>query len=338
MKCLERLIKKIKSRARQNPKKIVFPESTEERTLKAIAIIIKEKIAIPILLGTPDEIKKAAKKHKANISKAKIVDYLSKENKKFDNYAELFCRLRKSKGITPEKAKEILKDAMYYAAMMVHTGEADGAISGAIHPTAHTVRPALQIIKTKKKFHRVSGMFLMGHKNKLLFFADSAVEIQPDAKDLAEIAIDTAETAKSLGIKPRVAMLSFSTWASANHPLADKVREATEIVKHKRKDLVIEGEIQVDAALSSEVAKIKCPGSILKGDANILIFPDLQAGNISYKIFERLGNAKAIGPILQGLNKPINDLSRGCKVDDIVDLTAITVVEAQHRLTKKHVI
>jgi len=212
---------------------------------------------------------------------------------------------------------------------MVFKDHADGFVSGACHPTGDTLRPALQIVKTHDKFHKVSSFFMMMLEKKLMFFADCAVEINPDAKDLADIAIDTANTAKKFGIDPRVAMLSFSTNGSARHPMVDKVKEATSIVNFREPSLVVDGEMQVDAALVPKVCSSKFPGSSLHGDANILIFPDLNSANMAYKLVERLAKAHAVGPILQGLNKPINDLSRGCSVEDIIDLTAITVVEAQ---------
>lgn len=317
----------IKNRAKENPKRIVFPEGTEERTLKAVKVIVKEKVAKPILLGKINDVKKEAKKTGLDLKGVKVIDPL--ESRKLELYSKRFHEMRKNKGTSLKQAREIMKDENYFGTMMVHLGDADGMVSGAIHPTADTIRPALQIIKTKEKFHRVSGVFFMVLKEKLLLFADSAVEISPDAKDLAEIAIDTAETAKRFGVSPKIAMLSFSTYGSSKHPLVDKVKEATEIVRYKRPDLIIDGEIQVDAALNPGVAKIKSPKSILKGNANVLIFPDLQSGNISYKIVEYLGHAKAIGPVLQGLQKPVNDLSRGCNVDDIVEVSMITVVEAQ---------
>jgi len=212
---------------------------------------------------------------------------------------------------------------------MVHLNNADGLVSGSVHSTADTVRPALQIIKTKEQFHKVSSLFLMILQERLLIFADSAIMINPDAKDLAEIAIDTVETAKKFNIEPKVAFLSFSTHGSAKHPMVEKVTEATAIAQAKKPEVLFEGDLQVDAALVPEVAKLKCPNSKIKGDANVLIFPDLQSGNIAYKLVERLAKASAVGPIIQGLNKPVNDLSRGCSVQDIVDVTAITAVEAQ---------
>jgi phosphate acetyltransferase len=328
-------IARIKAQARKDPKRIVFPESTEERTLKALQIVLKEKTAKPILIGNPKEIAKALKKLKLNLKEVPIIDHLAAENaKKLERYANNLYDLRKEKGMTPEQAKTLIREPIYYGTMMVHLNEADGLISGAVHSTGHTVLPALQIIKTREKFHKVSGVFFIKFKKKIMLFADAAVTPEPDAKDLAEIAIDTARTAIRFGIEPRVAMLSFSTKGSANHPLAKKVAEATEIAKDKAKKLlpeaVIDGEMQLDAAVEPWVAKIKCPNATIKGDANVLIFPDLQAANIGYKLATFFGHAEAIGPILQGLRKPVNDLSRGCFVKDIVDISAMTVIEAQH--------
>ena len=328
-------IKRIKAQAKKDPKRIVYPESTEERTLKALQIVIKEKTAKPILIGNPKEVQKAIKKLKLNLKGVTIIDHLAPENaKKLERYANDFYNIRKEKGMTIEQARQLIREPIYYGTMMVHLNEADGLISGAIHTTGHTLLPALQIIKTREKFHKVSGVFFIKFKKKVMLFADSAVTPDPDAHDLAEIAIDTARTAVRFGIEPRVAMLSFSTKGSANHPLAKKMIEATEIARDKAKKMlpnaVIDGEMQLDAAVEPWVAKIKCPNALIKGDANVLIFPDLQAANIGYKLATFFGHAEAIGPIMQGLRKPINDLSRGCFVKDIVDITAMTVIEAHH--------
>jgi phosphate acetyltransferase len=216
--------------------------------------------------------------------------------------------------------------------MMIQLGDADGMITGATHPTANSIRPVLQIIKTREKFHKVSGIFFMVLHNKPLLFADAAITVEPDSHDLRDIAIDTAETAKLFGIKPKIALLSFSTKGSAKHPLVDKVTEAVAMIKDRRPDLLVDGELQVDAALVPQVAKRKCPDSPLHGEANILIFPDLQSANIAYKLVERLAKAKAIGPLLQGLKKPVNKLSRGCNWQDVVNVAAFTVCECQHAI------
>jgi len=320
-------IDNIKEKAKQNQKTIVFPEGTEERIIRAAEQIIKEGIAKIILLGDEGEIKNKAQQLGVNIDGVRIINPSNYE--KFDEYANAFFELRKHKGITPKQAKETMKDVSYFGTMLVQMGEADGLVSGSTHSTADTVRPALQIIKTHEKFHKVSSFFFMLLNDKLLIFADCAIVINPDAKDLAEIAIDTAKSAKKFGIEPKVAMLSFSTKGSAKHPYVDKVREAVSIVKDKMPDLVVDGEMQVDAALVPGVCEKKCPVCKLHGDSNLLIFPDLQSGNIAYKLVERLAKANAVGPILQGLRKPVNDLSRGCSVQDVVDVTAITAVEAQ---------
>ncbi|MBW2999743.1 phosphate acetyltransferase [Candidatus Woesearchaeota archaeon] len=326
---MESFIKKIKQKAKKNPKKIIFPESLEERVLKAVSIILKEKTAMPILLGSSKKVSAKAKKLGLNIKGAEIIDHI--KSKKFDQYAKELFRLREHKGLTLKQAKDMLKNPVYYGTMAVYFDGADGLISGSTHSTGQTIMPALQIIKTKEVFHKVSGVFFMLFKNHLMLFADAAVEIDPDAKDLAEIAIDTAQTAVRFGIKPRIAMLSFSTKGSAKHPLADKVIEATKIVQYRKPNLIVEGEMQLDAAVSKRVCKVKCPKCKLQGSANVLIFPDLQSANISYKMAEYFGGAKALGPVLQGLKKPINDLSRGCTTEDIVNMTAITVIEAQER-------
>ena len=320
----------VKQKAKNLHKQIIFPEGFEPRTLQALEIILKEKTAKPVVLGNAQTMTKQAKELglKIDWSQIKIIDpqdpaYLSK-------YTDELYKLRKDKGLTKEQAAKLLENCDYFGVMCVHMDDADGMVSGAAHKsTADTVRPALQIIKTKEKFHKVSGIFFMILERRLLLFADCAVNIEPNSHDLAGIAIDTAETAKRFGIEPKIAMLSFSTNNSAQHPLVDKVKEATEIVKYKRPELLIDGEIQVDAALIPEIAARKFPNSKIKGDANILIFPDLQAGNIAYKLVERLAGAKAIGPILQGLKKPVNDLSRGCSFHDIADLAAFTACEAQ---------
>jgi len=326
---------KIKEQARADPRRIAFPESTEERTLKAIAHILEEETAKPLLIGNEQEIQKRIDELGVRITNVQFVDHLCDANKEhFEKYANEFYNLRKDKGLTIEEAREKMKDPVYYGTMMVHMGDADGLVSGAVHSTGHTVLPALQIIKSREKFHKISGAFFLKFRNEIMLFADAAVTIEPDAKDLAGIAIDSARTAKRFGLEPKVAMLSFSTKGSANHPLVKKVREATSIAKERAKEhmpgLIIEGEMQLDAAVEPWVAKIKCPDAAIKGDATVLIFPDLQAANIGYKLATFFGNAEAIGPILQGLNKPVNDLSRGCKVRDIVDITAMTVIEAQH--------
>jgi len=321
-------LEKIKKKAKANPKTIVYPEGSEERILKAAEKVAKEGFAKVIILGDEAKVMEQAKKLKLKLKGVRIIN--PEKYERFEEMAKAFYELRKHKGITPEQAKEIVKKTNYFGTMLVQMGVADGLVSGSTHSTADTVRPALEIIKTHEKFHKVSSFFFMVMDDKLMIFADCAVIIDPDAKDLAGIAIDTAKSAKAFGIEPRVAMLSFSTKGSATHPSVDKVKEAVAIVKDQMPSLVVDGEMQVDAALVPDVCMKKCPGCKIKGDANVLIFPDLNSGNIAYKLVERLAKASAVGPILQGLRKPVNDLSRGCSVDDVVDVTAITVVEAQN--------
>lgn len=315
---MERLIARVIKKAKTEPKTIVFPEGNDARILQAAKKIVAMKIANPIILG------------KAKLSKnIKVIDITKSEDK--ERYAKIMYKVRKSKGWSLAKCKKLINDPNYFGIMMVYCGDADGMISGAAHTTASTLRPALQIIKTKEQYHHVSGLFIMVIDGKILFFADCAVNIDPTAEELAEIAVDSVISAKEFGLKPRVAMLSFSTHGSAKHPSVDKVRKATKLVKKRFPKIKIDGELQVDAAIVPTVCRSKAPKCELKGYANVLIFPDLNSGNISYKLVERLGHAQAIGPIIQGLKKPVNDLSEGCSVDDIVKLTAFTVVEAQKK-------
>lgn len=322
-------MRRIESIAKKNPQRIVFPESEDKRTLQAVETIIKKGIAIPILIGEPEEILKIVKKLKLKINWKKVEIKNPSDQKCSEKYAKELFKLRKEKGMTEEEAKKLIKDPNYFGTMMIHMNHADGMITGATHPTALSIRPVLQIIKPCKKFHKVSGIFFMVLDKRLLLFADTAVTIDPNSHDLASIAIDTAATAKRFGIKPKVALLSFSTKGSARHPFVDKIREAVAIIKHKQPKLIVDGELQVDAALVPEIAKRKCPDSSIKGDANVLIFPNLETANIAYKLVERLAGAKAIGPLLQGLRKPINKLSRGCSYKDIVDTTILTTYECQ---------
>jgi len=310
--------------------KIVYPETEDNRTIEAIEIIIKKKITKPILIGDSKKLLKKLKKRKINLSKVEIID----PNKfyEIDKLVKRLYKLRKNKGMTLINAKKILlTNKIFFGTMLVEMGYADGLISGATHTTAETIRPALKVIKTKKRNNVVSGLFFMELQNKIYIFADCAVNIKPNAQELAKIAIQSAETAKNFKINPKVAMLSFSTKGSAKHEDIEKVKKATSIAKKFAKNkFKIDGEMQVDAAIVPSVCKSKCKDCALKGDANVLIFPDLNAGNISYKLVERLAKAKAIGPVLQGLKKPINDLSRGCSVNDIVELSIITAIQTQH--------
>ena len=328
------LMDQIKEKAKSVRKNIVLPEGSEPRTVEAAAKIVNQGIANVILLGNEKEIEAIAKEKNVDLSGVTVIN--PSTSSKLDEYANLFYEMRKSKGITPEQAKETCKDPLYYAVLMVKSNDADGMVSGAIHSTGDTLRPALQVIKTKPGVSIVSSCFIMEHPDKkwgddgVMVFADCAINIEPSAEELAAIAIASADTAKGLaGIDPRVAMLSFSTKHSAKHANVDKVIEATRIAKELAPELNIDGDLQADAALIESVGQLKSPGSAVAGRANVLIFPDIQAGNIGYKLVQRLGGAEAIGPVSQGLARPVNDLSRGCSVDDIVAVVAITAVQAQ---------
>lgn len=328
------LLDKILAVAKKELKKIVLPEGTDERTIRATEIILRDKIADIILIGNENEINDHANRFGVNISGATIID--PEKFEKFDEYVNLFYELRKNKGMTPEKARETIKEEVYFGTMMLKCGDADGLVSGAVHTTADLLRPGMQIIKTSPGTKVVSSFFIMDIPNReygengLMFFADSAVNPNPNAEELACIAISTADNAKALvGIEPRVALLSFSTMGSAKHELIDKVVEAKKIANELRPDLLIDGEIQLDAAIVPEICASKAPNSKLKGNANVLIFPDLQSGNIGYKLVQRLAKAEAIGPICQGFAKPLNDLSRGCSTSDIVNMVAVTSIQAQ---------
>ncbi|HEA47423.1 MAG TPA: phosphate acetyltransferase [bacterium] len=326
------LLEKIRERARKSPKRIVLPGGEEERMIKATARILKEGIAEIILLGEKSKIKNEVQSLKVNIEKAKIIE--PEKSEQLENYADTYFELRKENGISKDEALSIMKEPLFYGTMMVKKGEADGSVSGTVHTTAETIRPALQIIKTTPGVKKVSSSFLMILKdekfgeNGALIFADCAILPDPNEEELADIAIASANTAKDLmNCEPRVAMLSFSTKGSASHELVDKVRRVTDIIKRREPHLLIDGELQADAALIPEVASQKAPKSSLAGRANVLIFPGLNSANIGYKLVQRLAGAQAIGPILQGLAKPVNDLSRGCSVEDIINLVAITSLQ-----------
>lgn len=328
------ILEQMLARAKSHPQRIVLPEGDEPRTLEAANTILKEGIAQLILIGNPTTILSMAKERGLTfIDQATIVD--PETDARMGMYASLLYELRKAKGMTEEEAAKKAKDPLYLGCLMIKNGDADGELAGARGTTADTIRPAFQILKTKPGVSVVSGAFLMftpaqqlGEEG-FLVFADCAVNPCPNAEELAQIAISTAETAKSIaGIEPRVAMLSFSTKGSAKHELIDKVTQATRIAKEKAPELMLDGELQADAALIATVAKTKAPGSEVAGKANVLVFPDLQAGNIGYKLVERFSGADAVGPILQGIAAPVNDLSRGCKVQDIVQMIIITACQA----------
>lgn len=326
------LIEQIKHNAAKLNKRIVLPEGNETRTLQATSIILRENIAHIILLGNKAEIESKARNLKVDISGAEIVD--PKTDTRRDQYANAIVELRKNKGMTKEQALDLLNDPLYFAPIMIKSGDADGELAGAINATGDVLRPAFQLVKTAPGCSVVSGAFLMfvdkkfGHDG-ILVFADCAVMPDPTAQQLAEIAISSAQTAKAIvGLEPKVAMLSFSTMGSAKHPMADKVVEATALAKKMNPQLLIDGEMQLDAAIIEEVGKLKAPKSPVAGKANILVFPGLESGNIGYKLVQRLAGAQAIGPVLQGMAAPINDLSRGCSVTDIVNMVAITANQA----------
>ncbi len=324
----------IKEAAKKEIKTIILPEATDIRTLEATEKIIKDGFAKIILIGNKEEITKLSREHGLDISEAEVIEPLQSE--KYEEYAQFLYELRKEKGMTIEQAKELLKDPVYYGMVMVKRDEADGLVSGAAHSTADTLRPALQILKTKPGTKIVStfNVLVLPHndygEDGVLMFADCGLNPKPNSEELSEIALSTAESFKNIMKKePRVAMLSFSTYGSAKAEDVEKVQEATKLAKEKAPDLMLDGELQLDAAIVPSVGASKAPGSNVAGKANVLIFPDLNAGNIGYKLTERLAKAEAYGPICQGIAKPVNDLSRGCKADDIVGAVAITCLQAQ---------
>ena len=327
-------IQEIKQRAKANLKTIILPEATDPRILKATEIIINEGYANIILIGNEEEIITKAKTSAIEIKGAKIIDPEKSENA--EQYAKELYELRKAKGMTEEQAKKLIKEPIYFGMMMVKLNEADGLVSGAAHSTSDTLRPALQILKTAPGTKLVSAFFVMVvpnceyGENGIFIYADSGLNQEPDAEALSEIAISSSKSFKSLvGKEPKVAMLSYSTYGSAHSPSTEKVIEATKLVKEKEPELLVDGELQLDAAIVPEIAEFKAKGSPLKGQANTLIFPDLGAGNIGYKLTQRLAKAEAYGPLCQGIAKPVNDLSRGCSAEDVAGVVAITAVQAQ---------
>ena len=312
---------------KKDPKKIVFTEGEDPRILEAASRLLASNFLHPILVGDPEKISASAEKSGFNIRGAEIIDPMNFD--RMDEMVELFCELRKSKGVTPEQAKGILSSANYFGTMLVKMGIADSLLGGATYSTADTVRPALQLIKTKPGNAIVSSCFILVRpsatgENEVLAMGDCAINIDPSEDDLVEIAIESAKTAKIFGIDPKVAMLSYSTLGSGKGPSVTKVANATKKIKEAAPELAVEGEIQFDASVSPEVAEVKCPGSPVAGQANTFIFPDINAANIGYKIASRLGGYTAVGPVLQGLNAPINDLSRGCNAEEVYSMSIVT--------------
>ena len=324
----------LKAKAKSDLKTIVLPEGEDIRTIKAAAMVKAEGYAKTFLLGNPDKINAMADEEGADIKGIEIIDP-SCGNEEF---AQTFAELRKSKGVTLDEARETVKDALYYGVMMVKTGKVDGMVAGAVSSSANVIRPSLQILKTAPNTKIVSAFFIMNvpdceyGENGTFVFGDSGLNQDPTAEELAEIAISSAASFKSLvGTEPKVAMLSYSTYGSAKHDLVTKVQEATKLAKEKAPELALDGELQLDAAIVESVGKQKAPESKVAGSANVLIFPDLNAGNIGYKLVQRLAKAEAYGPILQGIAAPVNDLSRGCTAEDIAGVVAITAVQAQNQ-------
>lgn len=322
---MSNLFDTLKERLMGNTKRIVLPEGSDDRILQAAAQLSGGGFVEPVLVGKKDEVAQKAVDLGINLDHVDVIDPATYPE--FDEMVASFVERRNGKA-TEEQAREMLLDENYFGTMLVYMGKADGLVSGAAHSTAETVRPALQIIKTQPGIKKTSGVFVMVREDEKYVFADCAINISPDSQDLAEIAIASAETAEMFEIDPRVAMLSFSTKGSAKSAETDKVVQAVKIAKEMKPELTLDGEFQFDAAFVPSVAETKAPDADIKGDANVFVFPNLEAGNIGYKIAQRMGNFDAVGPILQGLNKPVNDLSRGCDTDDVYKLVVITAAQA----------
>jgi phosphate acetyltransferase len=314
-------------RAKSDRRHIVLPEGVEDRILRAAEIVLRRNAADLTLLGNVDEIQKKIATLGLDLKRAQIVD--PSRSEWLGDFGETFFQLRSHKGVPRDLARDTMLDVSYFGTMMVHKGLADGMVSGSVHTTQHTLRPAFEFIRTKPGYSLISSVFFMCLADRVLVYGDCAVNPNPNPEQLADIAIASAETAKAFGIEPRIAMLSYSTGESGKGEDVEKVREATQIARERRPDLKIEGPIQYDAAIDASVAATKMPKSEVAGQATVFIFPDLNTGNNTYKAVQRSANAVAIGPVIQGLNKPVNDLSRGCTVTDIVNTVAITAIQAQ---------